>query len=131
MLITIDAEPSAAPLEASPIGTSVRWRRPWIRARTPSSLGLPLVRSAMLGTVRIAPVNVFSSQEEQERHPVWTNRYEPPRVFYSAVFVIAVAVIVLLNMVLFGDTLVEAVASPYMWIELLILAGTLLYLYKD
>jgi hypothetical protein len=52
-------------------------------------------------------------------------------IVYSAVFVIAVAVIVLLNMVLFGDTLGQAFASPDMWIELVILAGTLLYLYKD
>ncbi len=51
--------------------------------------------------------------------------------FSCALFVIAAVVIVLLNMVLFGDTLGQAVASPYMWFELLILAGTLLYLDKD
>lgn len=52
-------------------------------------------------------------------------------IFYSAVFVIAVVVILVLNMALFGDTLGQAVASPDVWLELAILAGTLLYVYKD
>ncbi len=52
-------------------------------------------------------------------------------IFYFAVFVIAASVIVLLNMVLLRRHARGAVASPGMWIELVILAGTLLYLYKD
>lgn len=42
----------------------------------------------------------------------------------------ALVLIVLLNMLLFGDTLREAFVSPDMWMELVILPGVLLYLNK-
>lgn len=45
-------------------------------------------------------------------------------------FAIALVLSILFNMLLFGDTLGEVLASPYMWVELVILAGTLVYLHR-
>lgn len=42
----------------------------------------------------------------------------------------ALLLIVIFNVVLFGESLGEALANPYMWMEIVILAGTLIYLYK-
>ncbi|HSH58215.1 MAG TPA: hypothetical protein VK988_00975 [Acidimicrobiales bacterium] len=49
---------------------------------------------------------------------------------YLGVLVIALLLIVRFNMVLFGGSLGKALANPYMWMEIVILAGTLIYLYK-
>ncbi len=45
-------------------------------------------------------------------------------------FAIALILSILFNMLLFGNTLGEALASLYMWVELVILAGTLVYLHR-
>ena len=42
----------------------------------------------------------------------------------------ALVLIVLLNMLLFGDTVRETLVSPSVWMELVILAGLLWYLDK-
>ena len=82
--------------------------------------------AAALGTLSSPP-------HSRSRKGIRFGRTVMKRLFASncALFVIVAVVIVVLNMVLFGDTLGQAVASPDMWFELLILAGTLLYLDKD
>ncbi len=45
-------------------------------------------------------------------------------------FAIVLILSILFNMLLFGDTLAEALARSYMWVELVILAGTLVYLHR-
>ncbi|HSH59072.1 MAG TPA: hypothetical protein VK988_05405 [Acidimicrobiales bacterium] len=49
-------------------------------------------------------------------------------LIYLGIFVVTVILLIPLNMLAFEDTLAEAVVSPYMWMETVILAGILIYL---
>ncbi len=49
-------------------------------------------------------------------------------LIYLGIFVVTVSLLIPLNMLAFEDTLAEAVVSPYMWMETVILAGILIYL---
>ena len=53
-----------------------------------------------------------------------------PALLDLGLLAIAFILSILFNVLLFGDTFGEALASPYMWVELVILAGTFLYLHR-
>lgn len=48
----------------------------------------------------------------------------PNLAFFAVGLVLSVGA----NMLIFGDTFGQALTNPYMWLELVILAGTLIYL---